>query len=36
MLDRHMFKIYLRYIIPSMVSFVLSGIYSIVDGLFVG
>ncbi len=36
MLDRASFKVYLRYIIPSTLSFLLSAIYSIVDGLFVG
>jgi len=36
MLDRVMFKKYLQYILPSMLAFVLSGFYSIIDGLFVG
>ena len=29
-------KNYLKYILPSMLSFLLTGIYSIVDGIFVG
>ena len=29
-------KNYLKYIFPSMLSFLLTGIYSIVDGIFVG
>jgi Na+-driven multidrug efflux pump len=36
MLDRVAFKRYLHYILPSMLAFVLSGFYSIIDGLFVG
>ncbi len=30
------YKNYFKYIIPSMISFTLSGLYSIVDGLFIG
>ena len=29
-------KEYLKYILPSTLSFLLTGIYSIVDGIFVG
>lgn len=36
MLSRAEFKVYLHYILPSMASFLLTGIYSIIDGLFVG
>lgn len=36
MLDRADFKVYIHYSIPSIASFLLTGIYSIVDGLFVG
>jgi putative MATE family efflux protein len=36
MLDRKTLKTYLRYIVPSTLAFVLTGIYSVVDGLFVG
>lgn len=36
MLDRQTFKTYLGYIVPSTLTFVLIGIYSVVDGLFVG
>lgn len=34
--DFKMRKKYMRYIFPSMLSFLLTGIYSIVDGIFVG
>ena len=30
------YKNYFRYIIPSMISFTLTGIYTIIDGLFIG
>lgn len=30
------FKIFFRYVIPSVLSFALSGVYAIVDGFFVG
>lgn len=36
MISREMVKQYLRYIVPSMLAFTLTGIYSIVDGVFVG
>lgn len=29
-------KIFFQYVIPSVLSFVLSGVYAIVDGFFVG
>ena len=29
-------KLFLRYVIPSVLSFALSGVYAIVDGFFVG
>lgn len=34
--SRQEWHTYIRYIVPSMASFVLTGVYSIVDGLFVG
>lgn len=36
MIKSSMVKEYLRYILPSMLAFTLAGIYSIVDGVFVG
>ncbi len=36
MLDKTLLKTYLHYIVPSSLAFALQGIYSIVDGLFVG
>ncbi len=35
-IDRTMVRPYLRYILPSMVALTLVGIYSIIDGIFVG
>lgn len=36
MIKKHMFKEYLRYILPTMLTFTLASIYGIVDGMFVG
>lgn len=36
MIRKGMLKEYLKYIIPSMVAFTLTSIYSIIDGIFVG
>lgn len=36
MITRSMIREYLRYIIPTMLTFTLTSIYSIVDGIFVG
>ena len=36
MITRGMLKEYLKYIIPTMITFTLGGVYSIIDGVFVG
>ena len=36
MIKRSMLKEYLRYILPTMLTFTLASVYSIVDGMFVG
>lgn len=36
MITKGMFKEYLKYIVPTMITFTLSGVYSIIDGVFVG
>lgn len=36
MIPRSMIAQYLKYVLPTMVTFTLTGIYSIVDGIFVG
>lgn len=36
MIKRSMLKEYLKYIIPTMITFTLAGVYSIIDGIFVG
>ena len=36
MITRSMLKEYLKYIVPTMLTFTLAGVYSIVDGVFVG
>lgn len=36
MITKSMIKEYLKYIIPTMITFTLAGVYSIVDGVFVG
>ena len=36
MITRKMIPEYLKYILPTMLTFTLAGIYSIVDGIFVG
>ena len=34
--QRYDIKLFFHYVIPSVLSFALSGVYSIVDGFFVG
>ena len=36
MITRGMLKEYLKYIVPTMITFTLGGVYSIIDGVFVG
>ena len=36
MIKKNMLKEYLRYILPTMLTFTLASVYSIVDGMFVG
>lgn len=36
MITRGMLKEYLKYIVPTMITFTLVGVYSIIDGVFVG
>ena len=36
MINRQLFKTFLKNVIPSVIGFALSGIYTIVDGFFVG
>lgn len=36
MITKSMIKEYLKYIIPTMITFTLGGVYSIIDGVFVG
>ena len=35
-MNKKQYKIFLSYVIPSVFAFALSGIYTIIDGFFVG